>query len=114
MTAFAAVLETSRPAVHLALHVLVPGAVDWWGYRAAWRRAWCWMLAGWLIDIDHLLADSIYVADRCSIGFHPLHTWPAAMVYFALAAWPRTRWLGLGLCIHLGLDALDCAWMHPS
>lgn len=114
MSEIAVALEASRPAVHLVLHLLIPGVVAGWFYRSAWRRAWCWMLAGWLIDIDHLLANPIYVADRCSIGFHPLHTWPAAMLYLGLAVWPRTRWLGLGLCIHLLLDALDCIWMHAS
>lgn len=112
MTALAALLEVARPIIHLVLHVAVPWAVAWWCYRAVWQKAFLWLLAGWLIDIDHLLADPIYVPDRCSIGFHPLHTWPAAVGYAALAAWTRTRWLGLGLCIHLVLDGLDCVWMH--
>ena len=52
------------------------------------RRAWGLLLLGWLIDIDHLLADPIYAPGRCSIGFHPLHTAPAIAVYGALAV-PR-------------------------
>lgn len=112
MTEVASCLESARPVVHLCLHLAVPWAVAWWRYRSRWRRAWLWLLAGWLIDVDHLWADPIYVPDRCSIGFHPLHAWPAAFAYVALAAWKRSRLLGLGLCIHLLLDAFDCLWMH--
>ena len=27
-----------------------------------------------LVDLDHLLATPLYNPDRCSLGFHPLHT----------------------------------------
>lgn len=70
------------------------------------------MLAGWLIDLDHLLADLVYEPARCSIGFHPLHTLPAMFVYGLLGLSRRTRLLGLRLLIHIGLDALDCLLMH--
>jgi len=101
----------ARPAVHLLLHAVVPLAVALVFHRTHWRRAWVWLLAGWLIDIDHLLADPIYAPERCSIGFHPLHRAPAALLYIALLLPARTRLFGTGLLIHLGLDALDCAWM---
>jgi hypothetical protein len=80
-------------------------------HRSRWRHAWLWLLAGWLIDVDHLLADPIYAPGRCSIGFHPLHRAPAALLYVALLLPARTRLLATGLLIHLGLDAMDCAWM---
>ena len=44
-------------------------------------------------------------------GFHPLHTAPAAMGYSLGLFWRCTRPLAVGLLIHLGLDALDCAAM---
>ena len=72
------------------------------------------MLAGWLIDIDHLWADPIYVPDRCSIGFHPLHRAPAIAVYALLLLPRRTRLLAIGLLVHVGLDGLDCAWMQHA
>lgn len=77
--------------------------------RERWLRAWTILLLGWLIDVDHLLARPIYDPDRCSIGFHPLHTLPAILLYVALLLPRRTRLLALGLCIHIVLDALDCA-----
>jgi hypothetical protein len=69
------------------------------------------MLLGWVIDLDHLLADPIYAPDRCSIGFHPLHTAPAIVAYGALTLPRRTRLFAIGLLIHVALDALDCALM---
>ena len=101
-----------RPAIHLLLHVVVPAAVTLTWYRERWWRACLWMLAGWLIDLDHLLADPIFAPDRCSIGFHPLHTGPATFVYALLCWSPRTRLLGIGLLIHIGLDAIDCLMMR--
>lgn len=121
-----------RASVHLLLHIIVPGLVAWLFARqrpsagmpasrasvssalpagTAWR-AWLVMLMAWVIDLDHLLADPIYAPDRCSIGFHPLHTTPAIVLYGALLIPRPTRWLGIGLLIHVGLDLIDCVWMR--
>lgn len=97
-----------RPALHLVLHAAVPAAVALVWYRDRWLQAWCWLMAGWLIDLDHLLADPIYSPGRCSIGFHPLHSAPAILGYTLLTLPRRTRLLGMGLLIHIGLDAFDC------
>lgn len=83
------------------------------------------MIATMLVDADHLLADPIYDPERCSIGFHPLHTMPAIAIYAVLFALPliwRRRGdvqglppfarvvhlVGLGLLIHMALDWVDC------
>lgn len=94
--------------IHIALHLLVPLAIAWSTARDAWKSRFAWMLAGMIIDVDHLLADPIYDPGRCSIGFHPLHSAVPVVIYLALAAWPKTRWFGVGLCVHILLDALDC------
>ncbi len=69
------------------------------------------MLATMVVDLDHLLATPLFDSNRCSIGFHPLHTWLTIAVYLLLTAVPKTRWMGLGLVIHMALDGLDCLWM---
>lgn len=97
--------------IHEALHVLVPGAVAWLGWRRMWLRAWLVMALTNVVDLDHLLAHPIFDPNRCSIGTHPLHTWPAILVWVGLAAWPRSRLVGVGLLIHMGLDAIDCTFM---
>lgn len=98
--------------LHLLLHAAVPAAVALVWYRDRWFRSWCWLMAGWLIDVDHLLADPVYSPGRCSIGLHPLHTAPAILGYALLTLPRRTRLLGLGLLIHIGLDAFDCVLMR--
>lgn len=108
---------TLRALLHLLLHAAVPALVAWLFYRdrlksVGFRRAWVLLLVGWLIDIDHLLADPIYAPGRCSIGFHPLHTAPAIAVYGAMTLPRATRLVGLGLLIHIALDALDCLLMR--
>lgn len=63
-----------------------------------------------LIDIDHLLADPIYDATRCSINFHPLHSWYMFPVYVLGAIWKNKniRYLSLAIILHLFLDWMDC------
>jgi hypothetical protein len=97
--------------LHLVLHVVVPGAVALLFFRSRWRRAWLIMLVTMLVDLDHLLADPIYDPGRCSIGFHPLHSYPAIAVFVLLTLPPKTRLVGLGLVIHMALDGLDCLLM---
>jgi hypothetical protein len=94
--------------VHLILHAAVPGAVALLFFRPNWKRAWLIMLAAMLVDLDHLLADPIYDPNRCSIGFHPLHSYPAIAAYVVLLVPRVTRLFALGLIIHMVLDALDC------
>lgn len=102
---------TFRAIFHIVLHAAVPAAVARIFYRDRWRRAWLILLLGWLIDVDHLLAVPIYDPGRCSVGFHPLHTLPAVLVYIVLLIPRSTRLLALGLCIHIVLDAIDCAFL---
>jgi hypothetical protein len=106
-----AVIETIRPGLHLVLHVAVPAVVAWqWGGR---RKAAVFVLLmlSMLIDLDHLLANPIYAPGRCSVGFHPLHQWPAILVYAGLTFARATRWFGMGALIHIALDFLDCFMM---
>lgn len=95
----------------MLLHISVPGVLAWLVFAPRWQRAWCIMLLTMVIDVDHLLATPIYSAHRCSIGFHPLHTWVAIAVYVSMLILPRTRVVGAGLVVHMALDALDCVWM---
>lgn len=111
--------------IHIALHLVVPVVVALVFYSGDWRRAAWIMVVTMVVDVDHLLADPIYDPERCSIGFHPLHTAPAIAVYAALfvlplvarrkagcpESHPRGRvlqWIGLGLLVHMGLDGVDC------
>ncbi|MFT7654488.1 MAG: hypothetical protein ACI9ON_002299 [Limisphaerales bacterium] len=93
---------------HIALHFLVPLGIAAGLYRSKFWVAYASLLVGLLIDVDHLLAEPIYEAGRCSVGFHPLHTMIPMIIYIGLLLYPKTRLVGIGLCIHILLDAIDC------
>lgn len=69
------------------------------------------MVSTMLIDLDHLLATPIFDPNRCSINFHPLHSYIAIGLYFILLLPKKTRLLGLGLIIHIIADKVDCLLM---
>ncbi|MCK5813747.1 MAG: hypothetical protein KAH03_05800, partial [Cocleimonas sp.] len=55
-----------------------------------------------------------YDPTRCSIGFHPLHSFIAIMIYFMLCFIPKYQYLrilALGLIIHMALDSIDCQFI---
>lgn len=111
--------------LHIVLHIAVPITVAFLFYRKRWAFVSLLLLATMLVDLDHLFADPVYDPERCSIGFHPLHTIPAIIGYVVLYALPvvpigklktpKTSRIvdllhlaGLGLLIHMALDGLDC------
>ena len=100
-----------RPVLHIILHILVPGLVARLAFAKQWRRAWLIMLLTLVIDLDHLFADPLYDPQRCSIGFHPLHSVSAIGVYCLLTVFPASRMVGAGLVIHMILDGIDCVLM---
>jgi len=59
--------------LHLALHFIVPLLITFLLFKENWKLPYLIMIATMLVDLDHLLASPIYDANRCSIGFHPLH-----------------------------------------
>jgi hypothetical protein len=106
-------LMWAQPLVHYSLHLAVPGALAWIFARAQWKRVWLILLATMLVDLDHLLAyPDVFVADRCSIGTHPLHSGWAIAVYGLLTVVPNTkvRIVAVGLLFHMLTDAQDCLW----
>ena len=77
-----------------------------------WKRAFLIMVATMVIDLDHLLADPLYDPNRCSIGFHPLHSFWVIPIYMALCFPKKTRYVGIGLMIHMALDSIDCQFTN--
>lgn len=93
---------------HILLHFVVPVLVAFLFYRNNFVKAWLIMIATMAVDVDHLLAVPIYDPNRCSIGFHPLHSYPAIAVYIIILFFPKVRLVGIGLLIHMVLDYIDC------
>lgn len=97
--------------VHYGLHFLAPGLIAYLFFHRRWKKAWLIMLATMLVDLDHLLADPIFDPNRCGIGYHPLHSYPAMFIYVIMFIYPKTRVVGLGLLFHMFTDWQDCLWM---
>jgi hypothetical protein len=96
---------------HYGVHFLAPLVVALMFYKRNWKTALLIMLATFIIDIDHVLANPIFDASRCSINFHPLHSYYAMIIYALLLIPKTTRLIGLGLCVHILADTLDCLLM---
>lgn len=65
-----------------------------------------------LVDLDHLIAQPIIDMSRCSINFHPLHSYFAILLYTVLLVFPKSRLVAIGLLIHMLSDYVDCFWMN--
>jgi hypothetical protein len=99
-----------RELIHYGMHLLVPFLLGVMLYPGRRLKAVLILLSGIVIDLDHLLADPVFDPDRCSIGFHPLHSYWAVAAY-ALLLFPRpTRIFGLALMVHILADSVDC-WL---
>lgn len=61
-----------------------------------------------IIDLDHLLANPIYDPERCSINFHPLHSYYAISVYILMLIPRKVRVIAIGLLLHIVADWIDC------
>lgn len=97
--------------VHYSLHFIVPGGIAYVFFRENWKKAWLIMIATMLVDLDHILANPIFDPERCSISYHPLHSYPAIFVYFFLLFHSKTRIVAVGLLFHILTDYQDCMWM---
>jgi len=94
--------------VHYGIHFLVPIAIGFLFFKENRFRIILILLAGLVIDLDHLVANPIFDPDRCSIGFHPLHSYLAMVGYTIMLFFKKTRIFGLALLVHIFADAMDC------
>jgi len=95
--------------IHYSLHFAFPLLVAFIFFRKDWKKVYLIMLSTMMVDIDHLLANPIYQADRCSINFHPLHTYYAVAVYIIMIFFRNPfNIIGIGLLLHMLTDLIDC------
>jgi len=97
-------------SLHYGTHFGLPLIIALVFFKNHWLKAYGIMLLGILIDLDHLVADPIFDSNRCSINFHPLHSYYAIAAYFLLLFPKPTRLIGIGLIIHIIADIVDC-WL---
>ncbi|SEA65837.1 DUF6122 family protein [Bizionia paragorgiae] len=97
--------------IHYGIHIGGPLLVAVLFYRTIWMKAFGIMLLGMLIDLDHFLATPLFDPTRCSINFHPLHSYYAIAIYVLLLFPKKTRLIALGLVIHIIADSVNCLMM---
>ena len=96
--------------IHYFLHIGFPLLVALVFFREKPWRTWLIFMLTMLVDADHLLADPIFDPNRCSIGFHPMHSYAAIGVYLILFFPRQTRIVAIGLLMHMMADRIDCMW----
>ena len=101
--------------IHYGLHFAIPFLIAFFFFRKEWQKVYFILLATMLVDLDHLLATPIFQANRCSIGFHYLHTFPAIIFYFFLIFFKKPfRIIGIGLLFHMLTDLIDCLFIYKD
>jgi len=105
--AYKQMTDILRISIHFSLHVIAPGAIAYLFFRQTWMRSWAIMLATMLVDLDHLFATPVFDPNRCSIGFHPLHSYTAICCYLIFVFPTFTRIAAIGLLFHMLTDMID-------
>jgi len=104
-------MEILRFIIHYGMHFLLPFVIAFLFFRKKFWQASLLILSANLIDLDHLLATPIFDPERCSIGFHLLHSYPAIFLYMVLLLVPKVRLIAIGLLLHILTDFMDCLWI---
>ncbi|MDB9922262.1 MAG: DUF6122 family protein [Polaribacter sp.] len=94
--------------LHYGLHFVVPLLIAYFFFKKNWKKVYLIFLLSMLVDLDHLLATPIFDKVRCSINFHPLHSYIAIAFYTIGLLFKKTRIIGLALLLHMLADGLDC------
>jgi len=93
------------------MHFLVPGIIAYTFFRKNWKKVWLIFILTMLVDLDHLIASPLFDPNRCSIDFHPLHSYYAMAIYALLLIPVKTRIVAIGLLFHMLTDFVDCIWL---
>lgn len=93
------------------MHFLVPGIIAYLLFKQKWRKVWLVFILTMLVDLDHLIANPIFDATRCSINYHQLHSYYAIAIYCLLLLSPKSRIIAIGLLFHMLTDFVDCLWI---
>ncbi|MCF6351268.1 MAG: DUF6122 family protein [Flavobacteriaceae bacterium] len=94
--------------IHYGLHFIFPVLIAVVINKKQWVKIWLILIATMLVDLDHLLAIPIFDPNRCSINFHPLHSYIAIVIYFMGLFFKKTRVVAIGLLVHMFTDFIDC------
>ena len=94
--------------LHYFFHLIFPLLIAYLFYKKSWAISYLILLLTMLVDLDHLLATPLFDPCRCSINFHPLHSYIAILIYCMMLLHPKIRIIAIGLLMHMATDAIDC------
>lgn len=96
--------------IHYSLHLIVPIGIALLINKKQWLKISLIFWLSMLVDLDHLLANPIFDSSRCSINYHPLHTYWAIGLYSIMLIIPKQtiKIIGLALLFHMLTDSIDC------
>ncbi len=111
-----------QTVVHYSMHYLVIVFIAILYNRHNWFRCWLILAATTIIDVDHLFAcitfspfefnaNLLFVPYRCSVGFHPLHSFFAIGIYILGLIFIKNKsgkLVFIGLLFHIFTDFIDC------
>ena len=98
---------------HYFLHFGFPLIIAYFFFNKSWKKVYLILVATMLVDLDHLLANPMFQANRCSFGFHLLHTYYAMLGYLILLFFKKPyNIIGIGLLLHMLTDLIDCLFMY--
>ena len=100
-----------RFIAHYGIHFILPLLIAYFFFKENRNKIALILLLGIALDIDHLLATPIFDAARCSINFHPLHSYWAIILYVLLVFFRKTRIWGIAFLIHILADIVDCLFI---
>ena len=101
--------------IHYFLHFGFPVIIAYLFFKNNWKKIALLLLATMLVDVDHLLASPMFDPNRCSFGFHILHSYYAIGFYIVLLFLKRPyNIIGLGLLLHILTDFIDCLFMYNT
>lgn len=101
--------------IHYFLHLGFPFFIAYGFFRKDWKKVYLILLATMLVDLDHLAANPIFQANRCSINFHLFHTYYAIAVYLVLLFFRKPiNIIAIGLLFHMLTDFINCMMMYSN
>ncbi|CAM1333704.1 DUF6122 family protein [Tenacibaculum aestuariivivum] len=100
---------------HYFLHFVFPFLIAYLFFNKNRINVSLILISTMLVDLDHLFSTPIFQANRCSFGFHLLHTYYAMLIYVVLLFLKKPyNIIGLGLLLHMFTDLIDCLFMYNN
>ncbi len=103
-----------RFCIHYGIHFIIPIVIGYFFFKDYRLKAIVVLLSAIIIDADHILASPIFDPNRCSINFHPLHSYWAIGIYFSFIFFKKLRIYGIALLLHIIADICDCLFILKS